>query len=262
MCRTKMPGVWTASGSISPGSTRCSTSASVTRGGGGHHRVEVARGLPIHEVAVAVALPRAHEREVRLERQLEHVGSSVDHARLLALGHQRAVAGRREEAADACPAGANALRERALRHQLDLELAGEELPLELAVLADVGRDHLADLPGLEQTAQAEVVDAGVVADHGEAAVPRAWSAASRFSGLPQTPKPPTITVAPSGICATASCAERMTLSMPDYGSRPPARSQEIRRSGEHRRPGDRRSEGQFPGLTAHKRPGDQEGLPG
>ena len=52
-------------------------------------------------------------------------------------------------------------------------------------------------------------------------VPCACSAASRFSGFPQTPKPPTIIVAPSGICATASCAERMTLSMPDYGSATP-----------------------------------------
>ncbi len=44
-------------------------------------------------------------------------------------------------------------------------------------------------------------------------VPRRSSAASRFSGLPQTPKPPTISVAPSGIRATASSAERRTLSI-------------------------------------------------
>ena len=44
-------------------------------------------------------------------------------ARLLAFGDDRAVAGRREEAADAGAAGADPLGERALRHQLDLELA-------------------------------------------------------------------------------------------------------------------------------------------
>ena len=88
--------------------------------------------------------------------------------RFLPFGDEGAVAGRREEAADARAARADALGERALRHQLDLDLAGEELPLELLVLADVGRDHLPDLPRLQQNADAEVVDAGVVADDGEA----------------------------------------------------------------------------------------------
>ena len=85
----------------------------------------------------------------------------------LPFGDERAVAGRREEAADAGAGGANPLRERALRHQLHLELAGQVLPLELLVLADVGRDHLPDLARLQQDADAEVVDAGVVADDGE-----------------------------------------------------------------------------------------------
>jgi hypothetical protein len=44
-----------------------------------------------------------------------------------------------------------------------------ELSLELAVLTDVARDHLANLASLEQPAQAEVIDAGVVADDGEVA---------------------------------------------------------------------------------------------
>ena len=49
------------------------------------------------------------------------------------------------------------------------QLAGQVLPLELLVLADVGRNHLLDLPRLEQHAEAELVDAGVVGNHGEAA---------------------------------------------------------------------------------------------
>ena len=43
----------------------------------------------------------------------------------------------------------------------------KELPLEFLVLADVGRDHLADLPRAQQRADAVIVDAGVVADDGE-----------------------------------------------------------------------------------------------
>src|SRR5205807_2719757 len=52
-------------------------------------------------------------------------------------------------------------------HELHLQLAREELPLELRVLADVRRDHLADLPGLQQQAEAPVVDTGVVRDAGQ-----------------------------------------------------------------------------------------------
>ena len=60
----------------------------------------------------------------------------------------------------------------------------EELPLELLVLADVGRDHLADLAGLQQQAEAEVVDAGVVADDGQVfACPARAARAIRFSGI-------------------------------------------------------------------------------
>src|SRR5262249_12652716 len=50
---------------------------------------------------------------------------------------------------------------------LHLELSLEVLPLEFLVLADVRRDHLADLLAFEKDAEAEVVDAAVVGDDGE-----------------------------------------------------------------------------------------------
>src|SRR3546814_1626708 len=49
---------------------------------------------------------------------------------------------------------------------------GQILPLELLVLADIGGDHLPDLPGAEQLAQPLAVDAGVVARDGEVLDPR------------------------------------------------------------------------------------------
>src|SRR5687767_625101 len=52
--------------------------------GGGHHRIEVARGLPVDEIAEAIASPRFHEREVGVQRRLEDVGPAVDDAALLA----------------------------------------------------------------------------------------------------------------------------------------------------------------------------------
>ena len=57
---------------------------------------------------------------------------------------------------------AHALGEGALRHQLDLDFLLEELALEFLVLADIGRDHLADLPCAQQGPDAVVVDASVI----------------------------------------------------------------------------------------------------
>ena len=73
----------------------------------------------------------------------------------------------REEGGDAGAAGAHPLGERALRDELDLELAGQELPLELLVLADVGGDHLPDLAVCSRMPEAAVVDAAVVGDDGQ-----------------------------------------------------------------------------------------------
>ena len=138
-----------------------------------HHRIEIAGGPVVGEIAGRVAAVRANEREIRVQRRLEDVGLAVDDPRLLPFGGQRAVGRRREEAADAGAAGADTLGERTLRHQLDLQLAAQELPLEFLVLADVGRNHLADLPRPQQNPDAEVVDAGVVADDRQVLVPRA-----------------------------------------------------------------------------------------
>src|SRR5690606_23320483 len=66
-----------------------------------------------------------------------------------------------------CAAGSKLLGKGALRSELDLELSREELALELGVLADIGRDHLPDLPPFEEQPESEVVDAAVVRDDGE-----------------------------------------------------------------------------------------------
>jgi hypothetical protein len=72
------------------------------------------------------------------------------------------------EGRNAGAAGADALGERALRVELDLELVCEILLGEGLVLADVGADHLLDLPRLEQDPEADAVDAGVVGDDRQA----------------------------------------------------------------------------------------------
>ena len=90
-------------------------------------------------------------------------------ARQAAFGDLGADAGLRVERGDAGSAGAELLGEGALRRQLELELAREELPLELLVLADVRRRHLADALRIQQDAETPVVDAAVVADDAEVA---------------------------------------------------------------------------------------------
>ena len=74
-------------------------------------------------------------------------------------------AGAGEEGGNAGAAGADALGQRALRIEFEFELAREIEVGEGLVLADIGRDHLPDLPALQQDAEADAVDAGVVGDH-------------------------------------------------------------------------------------------------
>src|SRR2546428_9095264 len=74
---------------------------------------------------------------------------------------------RREKGRDAGTARPHPLGERALRDQVDLELAAQELASELGVLAHVRGDHLPDPLVPEQDAQPPVVDAAVVRDDGQ-----------------------------------------------------------------------------------------------
>ena len=68
-------------------------------------------------------------------------------------------------------AGAQPLGQRALRAQLDLELAGEVLPLELLVLPHVRRDDPPDPLVAQQDPETPVVDAAVVRDDLQVAGP-------------------------------------------------------------------------------------------
>ena len=140
------------------------------RGRRRHHRVEVARGAAVDEVAEAVAPERLHEREVGLQRRLEHVVAPVDDARLLALGDDGAVAGRREEAADArrrprgcarrtCPAGP--ARVRARRSGTGARTPGSRRRRSRSSCAPAATCSRMPIPN--------VVDAGVVADDGQVA---------------------------------------------------------------------------------------------
>ena len=111
-------------------------------------------------------------------------------------------------------AGAQPLGQRALRGQLDLQLAGQVLPGELLVAADERADRAADPAGVEQDAQArsstpQLLEI-VVRSRGALLEQRRRSSAI---GTPQSPNPPTASVAPSAMSATASAAVGTTLSI-------------------------------------------------
>src|SRR3989344_4779072 len=57
--------------------------------------------------------------------------------------------------------------QRALWLELQLQFAGQVLALELLVFAHVGRNHLLDLAGFQQLAQAKAIHTCVVGNHGE-----------------------------------------------------------------------------------------------
>ena len=131
---------------------------------GRHHRVKVARGLAVDQVTGGVALPGVDDGEVGEQAALHDVFLAVEFLHFLAFGDQRADAGLGVEGRDAGAAGADALGQRALRVEFEFQLAGEVLLREQLVLADIGRDHLLDLPRLQQPAEADAVDARIVGD--------------------------------------------------------------------------------------------------
>src|SRR3569623_1925691 len=129
-----------------------------------HHGVEVARRLPIDQVAEAIAFPGFDEGEVRGQRRLKDGVPAIPHAGLLAFGDLRAVAGGRVEGGNAGAPGADALGQRAWRAERDVQGARQKLPLEGLVLAHVAGGDLLHLAGVQQQAQSLAVDAAVVRD--------------------------------------------------------------------------------------------------
>ncbi len=84
------------------------------------------------------------------------------------LGDHGADTGRGIEPRDARAAGAHPFGQGALGVELQLQLAAQVLAHEFGILADIGRDHLAHLPGFQKHPQTKAVDACVVRRDGQA----------------------------------------------------------------------------------------------
>src|SRR6185312_6349160 len=103
---------------------------------------------------------------VALDRLLQHIELAADLARLLAGAELRAGAGPGEEAADTRPAGAHALRQRALRHQLELDLPGLVGGLEAMRVGRARKraDDLAHAPRRDEARQSFIAGPRIVGD--------------------------------------------------------------------------------------------------
>ena len=164
---------------------------------GGHDRPEVAGGLAVDEVAHPVGPVRADQRDVAVDRVLQHVGAAVDLAGLLALGERRADRRsgrrtrrsrrrRRASARPGCPAAPARARScprgRARRRPTSPSAAGtSRSPCAPGPSASSAASPVSPLPALLLTTVRSVAPCRI-------------SASISATGIPARPKPPTSTV--------------------------------------------------------------------
>ena len=130
--------------------------------GHGCERIEVPRGSIEAKVTQRVADGGSHDRKVGRQRRFEHVGAPTKIANFFAVRDQGTRSGRGEKSSDPSPTGAQSLGQGALRVELDGDLAGEHLLLEIRVAADEAADDTRDLSLLQQDRQPASLVAAVV----------------------------------------------------------------------------------------------------
>ena len=134
-----------------------------------HHGIEIPRGFAEHQIAFSITLPGADERQIGFQRPLQQIKLPIELFGLFTLGDRCAHTRARIKSRDTGTTGADALGQRALRVEFDLDFALEILLLEKAVFADIGADHFFDLSRLQQNAEPIIVHSGIVRDDGEVA---------------------------------------------------------------------------------------------
>src|SRR5215813_2398542 len=153
-----------------------------------HHGIEVLRRLPIDEVAPLVALPGLDQGEIGLQRVFQHIGSPFELARFLAFGDYRSVAGRSKERMNARATSPNALGKRALRDQLEVDLACYDHLFQQLVLTHITSLVRANLPGVEHEAETELVHTDVIADGVEVLHAFVYQSTDKVLGNPAQPE--------------------------------------------------------------------------
>ncbi|QTK82670.1 Hypothetical protein AT6N2_L1987 [Agrobacterium tumefaciens] len=134
--------------------------------GHAHQRVKIAPGLVVDKVAIGVAKLGLDDGKVGLQPALLHIGAAVKLRDNLALRQFSAKPGRGVESRNARTARADALGKRALRHQFQLDFAGQIAIGEGARIrrAREGADHLPDHARIDHRGDADTAIAGIVID--------------------------------------------------------------------------------------------------
>src|SRR5689334_6489401 len=134
-----------------------------------HDRIEITRRRSIGQVTPAVRLPRLDQRDIPGERLFKQVAASAYFALLLAGGELGADGGGGEEGGNASAGGAQALRQRTLRHDFQFDFAGPIKLLEYDRIdgTRIRANDLAHAPEFEEPRQTDAADAGIVGDNGE-----------------------------------------------------------------------------------------------
>ena len=134
-------------------------------GGHGHQRGEAAGRLAIDEIALTISLPSLDHGEISRKGRLQEAGAPSELHDRLALGDGGPHPGRREEGRDPRAGSPHPFGKGALRVQVDLHLAVEDLSLQIGVAPDVGPHETPDLVALQQPHQAFALVPAVVAHH-------------------------------------------------------------------------------------------------
>ena len=127
-------------------------------GGSGHDNVEVAHGTLVPAVAELIALIGAQQGEISVDGLHQQVILAIDGLTAHAEGallHQRVDAHGGQHAAQTGAGSADALSQRTLRQQVDLQRTLGVLLADLGGHADVGGDHALDLMIVDQLRDAE-----------------------------------------------------------------------------------------------------------
>src|ERR1017187_1795771 len=136
-------------------------------GRGGHHGIEIARGLPIDKVAPFVAFPRLDEGKVGLQSAFHQVRAAVELACFFAVGDDGSYSGGREERWNAGATRTNSLGKRSLRNEFELQSAGQHHLFEQFVFPDVGSYMAPNLAIGEKQSHAHAINTDVIADGGK-----------------------------------------------------------------------------------------------
>ena len=156
-----MPGVTIVSGASSPSATTLRVMRDGQLRRHRHDRVEVPCAVAIGQVAPAIRLPCLDQCDIARQRIFQQTQPAADLARLAAFREQRVGAGGRVEAGDARAGRADAFGQRALRHDLHLQVATLEQPAGEARRAHEAADQPAHAAERQQSLdRAAIASAG------------------------------------------------------------------------------------------------------